>query len=197
MLQLQNIKAADIAGAEAAGDVALLASIARQLLGNVPRARATKAKPATDDSYLTLTERRALGLPIPKDGKMGADKYRWVYVEFENGFRCVTGYYPRAKKPDDITPAIISARARYLGALSGRILDARKACDVPRVTGARIITDQEAEELRRPCRRMRTALEAFLEQAREERRKRVYAYLKARRDRKTRRQFARLRFDAA
>jgi hypothetical protein len=160
-----NNLAAQIAEAEACGNAQLLADIARQLLERPsapPTTRKRKATAGHDAAeFWTRTERLAAGLAPIKDGKISGGKYRWVLVEFENGVRMVTGQYPRVKEPESLAPSIISARARYLGILSGRVLDAAHAHNVPQVINARVLTEVEAEMERRPCMRQRAALEAF------------------------------------
>lgn len=163
--------------AELAGDVYALASILRQMLIERAGFTATKPKPAKpraaagDDRYLTNTERRAKGLPEYKDGKFGGGTYRWVLIEFANGMRVLNGCYPRAKNPDDLSPAIIGARARYLLTMGGgRLIDPKAAKRVPRVTSARELTDAaEITRERLACLRMGNALETFIEQERRER----------------------------
>jgi hypothetical protein len=176
--------ASEIEAAALAGDSALLASIARALLagGKKPATKARKSAQAVDSRYLTLTERRALGLPPLKRGKIGGGVYRWVLVEFASGFRMVTGQYPDAKAPDDLTQAVISARARYLGILSGRYLNARYSAQVPAILSVRQISRDEALDMRESCQTMRHALAVF---TRDDRTLRVLAYLSERRARHT------------
>lgn len=182
--------AAEIEAAELTGNSALLAAIARQLLASSAPTKkpATRARKGSSElAYLTLTERRALNLPPIKRGKIGGGVYRWVLVEFANGVRMVTGQYPDAKNPDDLSQAVISARARYLGILSGRYLSARYSADVPTVTNMREIGAEDAQQMRTSCQNMRMALEAFTREIRE---RRVLAYLTARHERKIARQWA-------
>lgn len=160
-----------IASAETAGDVHGLAALCRQLLAEragleskpkprpAPRAR---AKGGELEQYLTNTERLARGLPWLKDGKIGGGCYRYVLVSFANGLRILNGCYPRAKNPDDLSPAVVGARARYLLAIGGKPqIDARDAKRVPRVTSARVISDPlEIERERAACIAMRLPLEA-------------------------------------
>lgn len=150
-----------IEAAELAGDTAALAAIARALAGS--SFKPVKAKSAATDAgqqYLTPTERLALGLPALKDGKIGGAPYRWVLVTFANGYRSLVGYYPRVKNPDDLTPAVISARARYLLILSGQFLDASKADQVPAIASTRVLTDPaEIDRERIECMHLRLAFE--------------------------------------
>lgn len=169
----------EIASAEHAGDVNLLAAICRQLLlertGGKPivlkptaPTKPTKAPAIADEELLTMTERKALGLPLERKTKFKRDgAYRWVLIEFANGYRQLTGMYPREKNPESLAPAMASARARYLLMLQGgRFFDQntvlRAAKRLPKITGARVVSNPvELEDLRYRCLDMRTALEAF------------------------------------
>lgn len=162
----------EIASAEHAGDVNLLAAICRQLLLERTGSKPIALKPTApskpikigDEELLTMTERKALGLPVERKTKFKRDGvYRFVLVEFANGYRQLTGMYPREKNPESLAPAMASARARYLLILSGgRFIDAGKAKKLPKIKSARVVSDaQELEDLRYRCLDMRTALEAF------------------------------------
>lgn len=155
--------------AEASKEAAAWEALARNLLAEkgftAARAKPSK-KPATPKSrgvtqaWLTLTERRALGLPPAKDGKIGAGAYLNVLVEFADGVKMVAGQYPRAKDPLDRTQAIISARARYLRIASGGQYISPKA-RIPQVVKVTPIAGAELETWRDRCAAIRSALEAF------------------------------------
>jgi hypothetical protein len=113
-----------------------------------------------DERYLTLTERRALGLPPAKDSKMGAGDYVNVLVEFADGVAMVAGQYPRAKDPADRAQAIISARARYLRIKSGGIRISPKA-RIPAIVRVTAIAADQLEACRDRCYLVREALDAF------------------------------------
>ena len=149
-MTVQNF-AHDIAAAEAAGNTALLAAIARELLAKQPKTKATKTKAPADSALLTLSERLALGLaPEKKPRFKNSAAYRHVLVTFADGYRQLAGYYPRLPDPDDMTPAIASARGRLLTLLSGgRFNDPAKAKDLPAIVSARIVTDPEELERER------------------------------------------------
>lgn len=118
-----------------------------------------------ESKLLTSTERKALGLPPMKDEKRDRNgQYRFVLVEFDNGFKQLIGMYPRKKNPESLLPAVATARSRYLLFLSGgRFIDAAKAKLLPKIANARAVTEvKELKELRYKCAAMRSDLESNL-----------------------------------
>ncbi len=158
--------------AEACNDAKAWEAFARNLMAEknlVPAAGGRRRKPAparapklrgTDERYLTLTERRALGLPPAKDGKIGGGPYVFVLVEFADGVKMLTGQYPRAKDPADMTQAVISARARYLRTNSGGVRISPKA-RIPAVVKVTAIAHDQVEAWRDRCHQICEALDAF------------------------------------
>ena len=158
--------------AEASRDAAAWEALARNLMAEKSpasaRPKARKAKSArapkmrgVEDQYLTLTERRALGLPPAKDGRIGAGEYVTVLVEFADGVKMLAGQYPRAKDPANRTAAIIGARARYLRLKSDGMRIHPKA-RIPKVARVTELAPDQVEAWRDRCHAIRSALQAFL-----------------------------------